>query len=105
MKRFTATLNKFVVFLLALGLSSGALAQTPNTKSLGEPKTALYVGNSFFYFNNGMPGMVGRMLAAAVDPQSRGQYRTTMATISGSGLNWHDLESYLKPGSGMASYS
>ena len=105
MKRFTATLKKFVVFLLALGLSSGALAQTPNTKSLGEPKTALYVGNSFFYFNNGMPGMVGRMLAAAVDPQSRGQYRTTMATISGSGLNWHDLESYLKPGSGMASYS
>ena len=92
--------------LLAAALSAGVFAQTaPNTKSLGEPKTALYVGNSFFYFNNGMPGMVSRMLAAAVDPQSRGQYRTTMATISGSGLNWHDVESYLKPGSGMASYS
>ena len=91
--------------LLAAVLSAGAFAQTPNTKSAGQPKTALYVGNSFFYFNNGMPGMVSRMLAAAVDPQSRGQYRTTMATISGSGLNWHDVESYLRPGSGMASYS
>jgi hypothetical protein len=63
------------------------------------------VGNSFFYFNNGMPGMVNRMVAAAVDAQSRGQYRSTMVTISGSGLNWHDMESYLKPGGGMASYS
>jgi hypothetical protein len=43
-------------------------------------------------------------LVAAADPQSRGQYRSTSATISGSGLNWHDVESYFKPG-GMASYS
>ena len=95
-----------LALMLALALNAAALAQTaPSTKSLGEPKTALYVGNSFFYFNNGMSGMVNRMLAAAVEPQSRGQYRSTMVTISGSGLNWHDMESYFKPGSGMASYS
>jgi len=106
MKRFAVTVEKFVVLLLALALGGTAFAQTaPNTKSLGEPKTALYVGNSFFYYNNGMPGMVGRMLSAVVDPQSRGQYRTTMATIGGSGLDWHDLESFLKPGSRVASYS
>ena len=99
-------MRRFTALLLALALSGAAFAQiAPTTKSLGEPKTALYVGNSFFYYNNGMPGMVGRLLAAAVDPQSRPQYRTTMATISGSGLNWHDVESYLKPGGGMASYS
>jgi hypothetical protein len=95
-----------LTLLLAAVLSGPALAQTaPKTKSLGEPKTALYVGNSFFYFNNGMSGIVGRLLAAAVEPQSRAQYRSTMVTISGSGLNWHDMESYFKPGSGMASYS
>jgi hypothetical protein len=44
-------------------------------------------------------------LVAAGDPQSRGQYRATSATISGSGLNWHDVEAYLRPGGGMASYS
>ena len=99
-------MKRAVALLIALVLSGAAFAQiAPTTKSLGEPKTALYVGNSFFYYNNGMPGMVGRLLAAAVDPQSRPQYRTTMATISGSGLNWHDVESYLKPGGGMASYS
>jgi hypothetical protein len=99
-------MRAIVAVVLAFALQAAALAQTaPSTKSLGEPKTALYVGNSFFYYNNGMPGMVGRMLAASADAQSRGQYRTTMATISGSGLNWHDLESYLKPGGGMASYS
>jgi len=97
----------FVSLLFALVLSGAALAQTaPKTRSLGAepPKTALYVGNSFFYYNNGMTGIVGRLLAAA-DPQNRAQYRNTMVTISGSGLNWHDMEAYFKPGSAMASYS
>ena len=98
-------MKKIVVLLIALALSSAGFAQAPNTKTLGEPKTALYVGNSFFYYNNGMPGMVGRMLVATADAQSRGPYRNTMATIGGSGLDWHDLESYLKPGSRVASYS
>jgi hypothetical protein len=99
-------LRILLTLLLAMMLNGPALAQTaPKAKSVGEPKTALYVGNSFFYFNNGMMGMVNRMLAAAVEPQNRAQYRATMVTISGSGLNWHDVESYFKPGSGMASYS
>jgi hypothetical protein len=100
-------LRTMTSLLVALALSGSAFGQTaPKTKSLGAegPKTALYVGNSFFYYNNGMPGIVGRLLAAA-DPANRAQYRNTMVTISGSGLNWHDMESYFKPGSGMASYS
>jgi hypothetical protein len=31
--------------------------------------------------------------------------RQTMATISGSGLDWHDMASHFKPDSGMARYS
>ncbi len=95
-----------MTLLLAVLLSGAALAQTaPKTKSLGAegPKTALYAGNSFFYYNNGMSGIVGRLIAAA-DPQAKG-YRSTSVTISGSGLDWHDMESYFKPGTRMASYS
>ena len=40
---------------------TAALAQTkPAVTSLGPdfPKTALFIGNSFFYYNNGMGGHV-----------------------------------------------
>ena len=66
------------------------------------PKTALWVGNSFFYYNNSMHSHVGRLLAAA-NPGEKG-YRATSATISGSGINWHDVEAHFKPG-GVGSYS
>jgi hypothetical protein len=98
-------MRRIVSLVLAVAFSGPLLAQTaPTTKSLGAeaPKTALYVGNSFFYYNNSMHSIVGRLLAAA-DPKT--SYRGTSVTISGSGLNWHDLEAYLRPGGGMASYS
>jgi hypothetical protein len=82
----------------------GAYAQTaPRVTQIDPPKTILYVGNSFYYYNNSMHSHVLRLTNAA-DPQNRSQYRSTSVTISGSGLNWHDLEAYFKPG-GVASYS
>ncbi len=93
--------------LLAILLFSGFVeAQTaPKVKSLNPPpKTLMLVGNSFFYFNNSMHRYLGGLVAAGM-PELRGQYRATSVTISGSGLNWHDMEAYLRPGSGMASYS
>jgi len=93
--------------LLALLLSAGvAVAQTaPKVKSLNPPpNTLLLVGNSFFYFNDSMHRFVGGMVAEGM-PELRGKYRATSVTISGSGLNWHDMDAYLRPGSGMASYS
>lgn len=88
----------------AILIGGHALAQTsPKVKSITPPKTLLYVGNSFFYYNNSMHSLVLRMVAEA-EPQNRGQYRSTSVTISGSGLNWHDMESYFRPG-GLAQYS
>jgi len=87
-------------------LSANASAQTkPKIKEIGieKPKTILYVGNSFYYFNNSMHRYVSG-LATAADAKNRSQYRSTSITISGAGLNWHDVESYFKPG-GVASYS
>jgi hypothetical protein len=94
-----------IALVMALACMSAALAQTaPAVKDAGPVHTLLYVGNSFFYFNDSMHSIVLRLVAAG-DPQNRPKYRSTSVTISGSGLNWHDLEAYLKPGGGMASYS
>ena len=85
---------------------SQGMAQTrPKITDTGiaSPKTIMYVGNSFFYYNNGMSSQVSA-IATAADPQNRAAYRSTSITMSGSGLNWHDVESYFKPG-GVASYS
>src|SRR5260221_10878077 len=76
-----------------------ALAQTkPVVTSLGPdfPKTEIFIGNSFFYYNNGMPGHL-RLLERAADPDHKNDYRATMATIGGSGIDWHDVESYFRP--------
>lgn len=79
--------------------ASPALAQTkPAVTSLGPdfPKTEIFIGNSFFYYNNGMPGHL-TLLEKAADPGHKADYRATMATIGGSGLDWHDVESYFRP--------
>lgn len=91
--------------LLMAALSGDLFAQTkPKRTQLdgSPPGSILWVGNSFFYYNNSMHGHVGQLLAAA-HPDERG-YRQTSATISGSGLNWADLEAHFKPG-GVGSYS
>jgi hypothetical protein len=78
---------------------TAALAQTkPVVTTLGPafPKSEIFIGNSFFYYNNGMPGHVS-LLEKAADPDHKQDYRATMATIGGSGLDWHDVESYFRP--------
>ena len=76
---------------------SGAQAQTTKPKVVdlsGAPGSILYIGNSFFYFNNGMGGHVSRLNASA---ESAKKLRSTDVTISGSSLQWHDVESYFRP--------
>src|SRR3954465_1696426 len=60
------------------------------------PKTTLYVGNSFFYYNNMLGSHVTAMNKAA-DPANKDKYRSTSVTIGGSGLDWHDVDSYFRP--------
>jgi len=99
----------FVVLAAAGWMAVGptvALAQTkPGVTSLGPdfPKTEIFIGNSFFYYNNGMPGHV-TLLEKAADPDHRQDYRATMVTIGGSGFDWHDVESYFRPNA-IGSYS
>lgn len=65
------------------------------------PASMLWVGNSFFYFNNSMHGHVGGLLSAA----GVSGIRQTSVSISGAGLDWHDVASHFKPGTGMLRYS
>ncbi|WP_024516470.1 hypothetical protein [Bradyrhizobium sp. Tv2a-2] len=96
------------VLLALTSVSPAARAQTqtkPAVTSLGPdyPKSAIFIGNSFFYYNNGMPDHLGQLERAA-DPEHNEQYRNTMVTIGGAGLDWHDVESYFRPNA-IASYS
>ncbi len=84
-------------------LTPSALAQmAPKRTDVGEvPTSLLWVGNSFFYYNNSMHNHFGR-LASSATPVIR--VRSTSVTISGSGLDWHDMESLVRPG-GLGRYS
>lgn len=86
----------FAAVIVAPTVSS---AETrPKITSLGPnfPKTEMFIGNSFFYYNNGLPGHVA-LLEKAADPENKASYRATMVTIGGSGFDWHDVESYFRP--------
>ena len=86
--------------VIALGVACSlnpAAAQTrPKLTDIGPVKTAIYIGNSFFYYNNSMHSHVLGMSRAA-DPNNRTAYRATSVTISGSGFDWHDTEGYFRP--------
>lgn len=91
--------------LVFLALLSGELlAQTkPRRTEIGgePPRSIMWVGNSFFYYNNSMHNYLGNLVRAA-DPKQA--HRATSVTISGSGFDWHDMESYFRP-DGIGKYS
>ncbi|WP_373870024.1 hypothetical protein [Azorhizobium oxalatiphilum] len=81
------------------------VATRPKVTTLGPdfPKSVLFVGNSFFYYNNGIHSQL-LALERAADPANKAAYKAIMVTIGGSGLDWHDMESYFRPG-GLGGYS
>jgi hypothetical protein len=72
------------------------LAIRPGRTEVGIEDVAsiLYVGNSFLSFNNGIGWHVSR-LHASTNPGRR--LRSTSASITGGGLDWHDVDSYFRP--------
>jgi hypothetical protein len=87
--------------LLGGTLTSAQGSSAPGDTDVADPVETLWVGNSFFYSNNSLHSHV-ESLARAADPASR--LRGVSVTISGAGLDWHDLESYLRPGA-LGDYS
>jgi len=90
---------------LLLSVAAGATAQTPKPmrSDVGPDSgsSLLWVGNSFFYYNNSMHGHYNDLVRAG-EPGAKN--RSTSLTISGSGLDWHDMAAYLQP-DGIGKYS
>lgn len=90
--------------LVLVAIPAGVWAQTKPTRTDAGPepvKSLLWIGNSFFYYNNSMHGHYNELAHAA---DAGGKYRGVSVTISGSGLDWHDVAAYLQPG-GIGKYS
>ncbi len=86
------------------GVMGAAQAQTkPAVDKLkgGAPSSLLYIGNSFFYYNNGINGHMAGFVTNGL-PQHK--LRSVMVTISGSGVDWHDVNSYFRPNA-LSKYS
>ena len=90
-----------VAAMVGVGVASASDYKVkPQVTSLKTaPKTVLLVGNSFMYYNCGVNGTLSGFVKAKGDKLS-----STMATIGGAGLDWHDVKSYLRP-NGLRSYS
>lgn len=85
-----------LVFAAVMAASPLAAETKPKIHQTGieRPASAIFIGNSFFYFNNGITAHLGGLVRAD-DPNYK--LRTTMVTISGSGADWHDVNSYFRP--------
>ncbi len=76
-----------------------ALLSTPALAADGVRKL-LYVGNSFYYYNNSLHGHVNRMLLPGMPKSERSAFQSYSVTISGGQLKWHDIAAYLDAGIG-----
>jgi hypothetical protein len=65
-----------------------------SSHGVANPSSAIFIGNSFFYYNNGVNHHLNQMLLMA-DPKFK--WRQVLVAISGAGLDWHDVESYFRP--------
>ncbi len=91
------------LFLLVF-LSGDLAAQTKPARTRldgGPPRSIMWVGNSFFYYNNSMHNHLGALVRSG---EPKMAHRGTSVTIGGSGFDWHDMESYFRP-NGIGKYS
>ena len=61
------------------------------------PARVLFIGNSYLYYNDSLHNHVKR-IAEEIGPHGPGEYQYKSATISGSRLSHHDVDSLLEPG-------
>ena len=94
--RIKMTMNLLAAFLILNVVHAGA---QPLKTSLENPapERVLFIGNSYFYYNDSLHNHVSRMLAS-LDPELGERIEFKSATIGGAALNHHPLDSHLTPG-------
>ena len=98
MQKMQVKINQLgVLFCTIFFLTSQTLLgeNVPLLKSpkVDNPKSVLFIGNSFFYYNNGVHKPVLGMVKANESLGKGHRYRNI--TINSSSLEWHDVESYV----------
>jgi hypothetical protein len=102
--RIKAFLCAVLAGLWVLNLSGAGLAATKPKKvnpDAAAPASVLFIGNSFFYYNNSMHNVFNRIIRSL---DKNNKIRSTSVTISGSGMSWHNVDAYFNP-EGVGSYS
>ena len=94
--------STFMCVLLLAGAANAEVRPKVLSYPGDPPKRMIFIGNSFFYYNNSMHNQV-LGIARAADPAGKG-YGGTSVTISGSAMDWHNVEGYFA-NKAMASYS
>lgn len=75
-------------------------AARPAVTRVEVPASAIFIGNSFFYYNNGITNHLTGLLRGSDQPPP---FRSTLVGIGGSNMQWHDVASYFRPDA-VASY-
>jgi len=96
------TFGNFIFILFTAFLSTKVLPAEviePTKKSLetDSPTHILFVGNSYFYYNDSLHNHVSRLVQAH-DPALSKDLEYKSATIGGAALEHHPLVSHLSPG-------
>lgn len=94
----------WLILLASCSLAAASAAGASVASGPGKVQRLLYVGNSFYYYNNSLHGHVNRMIAAALSKEERASYQSYSVTISGGHLKWHDVGAYLDAGIGSSSF-
>lgn len=91
---------KSLLCLATFLLATTAAAAMPEVKApqVDTPKRVLFVGNSYFYYNDSLHNHVRRMVSAGDPalPESSLQYKS--ATIGGANLAHHHIDYLTEPG-------
>lgn len=99
MKRtLISTVAFALLIVVAAVVSASPLAAQTKPKILEtgieKPTSAIFIGNSFFYYNNSLHYHFTLLLRSA---DANYKFRAASVTISGSGADWHDVDSYFRP--------
>ena len=101
MTRFPVRLAGPLLVILTVLVASADPDQdiVPTVQRLSNeaPARVLFVGNSYLYYNDSLHNHVKR-IAEEIGPHGPGDYRYKSATISGSRLSHHDIDSLVEPG-------
>jgi hypothetical protein len=92
--KISKLLSFALYLLLAQNIAFAQQKRSVQSYPKDAPKSVAFIGNSFFYFNNGIISNLGPMVAEGM---KGAPLRQSMITISGSGFDWHDVDSYFRP--------